>query len=80
MSGIAKMTTSERLAAIQKKEQGMLQALHSESEKRIEQSARLRELRLAKEAQEAAGKLALNALRMKTKGFMKRRRAPPRVA
>jgi hypothetical protein len=59
MSGNAKTAAAERYAAIQKKDRGVLQTIQTEAQIRVDKTAKLRQLRLAKEAEDAAGKLAL---------------------
>lgn len=74
MRGNAKTTAEERYAAIQKKDLSVLKIIQSEAQIRRDKSAKLRELRLAKEAQDAAGKLALQGQR--TKAAPKKPRLP----
>ena len=48
----------ERYAEIQKRERGIRQELDNETKLRLEKAAKLRQLRLAKEAEDAAEKQA----------------------
>ena len=75
MGGTAKTKAEERYAAIQRKDRGLLQTIQTASQVRLEKSAKLRQLRLAKEAQDAAEELALQELRAKAAGAPKKARA-----
>jgi hypothetical protein len=77
---LAKMTASRskaeaRYAEIQKREHGMKQALDNETRLRLEKTARLRQLRLAKEAEDAAAKQAAKDIKTAGKSAFKKPRA-----
>jgi hypothetical protein len=57
MAGAAKTKAEKQYAEIQKKDKVIIQNMQSASQIRLEKSARLRELRVAKEVQDAAEKL-----------------------
>jgi hypothetical protein len=76
MRGNAKTTAAERYAAIQKKDQGVLKTIQTEAQIRAEKSAKLRQLRLAKEAQDAVDKQALLEQQAKAGGVPKKPRVP----
>jgi colicin import membrane protein len=66
----------ERYAAIQKRERGLKQELDTSTRLRLEKTAKLRELRIAKEAEEAAEKQA--AKDIKSAGKTAFKKAPAR--
>jgi hypothetical protein len=64
----------ERYLAIQARERGIKQELDNATKLRLEKTARLRELRLAKEAKDAAEKKAAKNLRGAGKNAFKKAR------
>ena len=54
----SRSTAEERYAEIQKRERGIRQELDNATKLRLEKAAKLRQLRLAKEAEDAAEKQA----------------------
>lgn len=76
----ANMTASrskaeERYAELLKRERGIRQELDNATRLRLEKTARLRQLRLAKEAEEAAGKKAAKDMKAASKGAAKKARS-----
>ena len=74
------MTTSrskaeERYAEIQKRERGIKQELDNATKLRLEKAAKLRQLRLANEAEDAAEKQAAEYIKAAGKSAFKK--APP---
>jgi len=74
---LAKMTASrseaeERYAQIQKRERSGKQELDDATRLRLEKTARLRQLRLAKEAEDAAAKQAAHDIKAAGKGAFKK--------
>jgi hypothetical protein len=67
----------QRYAEIQKRERGLLQEIDTATRLRLEKTARLRELRLAKEAQDAAEKQAAKDIKAAGKGAFKKARSRP---
>jgi hypothetical protein len=65
----------QRYAEIQKRERGLLQDIDTATRLRLEKTARLRELRLAKEAQDAAEKQAAKDIKAAGKGAFKKARS-----
>jgi hypothetical protein len=73
----SKMTASrskaeERYAEIQKRERGIRQESDNATRLRLEKTARLRQLRLAKEAEDAAAKQAASDIKAAGKGAFKK--------
>jgi hypothetical protein len=64
----------ERYAEIQKRERGIRQELDNATRLRLEKTARLRQLRLAKEAEDAAEKQAAKDIKAAGKGAFKKAR------
>ncbi len=64
----------ERYAEIQKRERGIRQELDNATRLRLEKTARLRQLRLAKEAEEAAEKQAAKDIKSAGKAAFKKAR------
>jgi|SRR5215469_15172503 len=64
----------ERYAEIQKRERGIKQELDNATKLRLEKTARLRQLRLAKEAQDAAEKRAAKDVKAAGKSALKKAR------
>jgi hypothetical protein len=62
----------ERYAEIQKRDRGIKQELDSATKLRLEKTARLRQLRLAKEAEDAAAKQAGHDIKAAGKGAFKK--------
>ena len=76
------MTTSrskaeERYAEIQKRERGIRQELDNATKLRLEKAAMLRQLRLAKEAEDAADKQAAEDIRAAGKNAFRKGRPSP---
>jgi hypothetical protein len=76
---LAKMTASrskaeERYAEIQKRERGIRQELDNATRLRLEKAAKLRQLRLAKEAEDAAEKQAAKDIKAAGKSAFKKAR------
>jgi hypothetical protein len=74
------MTTSrskaeERYAEIQKRELGLKQELDTATRLRLEKTAKLRELRIAKEAEDTAEKQAAKDIKAAAKAAPKKARA-----
>lgn len=65
----------ERYAEIQKRERGLRQELDTATRLRLEKTAKLRQLRLAKEAEDAAQKQAAKDIKTAGKGAIKKARA-----
>ena len=65
----------ERYAEIQKRERGIRQDLDNATRLRLEKAAKLRQLRLAKEAEDAALKQAAKDIKAAGKGVFKKRAA-----
>jgi hypothetical protein len=64
----------ERYAEIQKRERGIMQELDNATKLRLEKTARLRQLRLAKEAKDAAEKRAAKDVKTAGKSAFKKAR------
>jgi hypothetical protein len=64
----------ERYAEIQKRERGLRQELDNATRLRLEKTAKLRQLRLAKEAEDAAQKQAAKDIKTAGKGTVKKAR------
>jgi hypothetical protein len=64
----------ERYAEIQKRERGIKQELDNATKLRLEKTARLRQLRLAKEAKDAAEKQAAKDIKPAGKSAFKKTR------
>ena len=64
----------ERYAEIQKRERGIRQELDNATRLRLEKAAKLRELRLAKEAEDAAEKQAAKDIKAAGKSAFKKAR------
>jgi hypothetical protein len=64
----------ERYAEIQKRERGIKQELDNATKLRLEKTARLRQLRLAKEAKDAAEKRASKDVKAAGKSALKKAR------
>lgn len=64
----------ERYAEIQKREHGMKQEIDNATRLRLEKTARLRQLRLAKEAEDAAAKQAAKDIKAAGKSAFKKPR------
>lgn len=64
----------ERYAEIQKRERGLRQELDNATRLRLEKTAKLRQLRLAKEAEDAAQKQAAKDIKTTGKGTVKKAR------
>ncbi len=64
----------ERYAEIQKRERGIKQELETATRLRLEKTAKLRQLRIAKEAEEAAEKQAAKDIKAAGKGAFKKAR------
>jgi hypothetical protein len=73
---VSRSKAEERYAEIQKREHGLKQELDKETRLRLEKTARLRQLRLAKEAEDAAAKQAAKDIKAAGKGAFKKTRAP----
>jgi regulator of replication initiation timing len=77
-----KMTASrskaeQRYAEIQKREHSIRQELDNATRLRLEKSAKLRQLRLAKEAEDAAEKQAAKDIKAASKSALKKPRVRP---
>ncbi len=70
----------ERYAEIQKRERGIKQEIDNATRLRLEKAAKLRQLRLAKEAEDAAEKQAAKDIKAAGKGAFKKPRARPATA
>ena len=64
----------ERYAEIQKRERGIRQELDNATRLRLEKAAKLRQLRLAKEAEDAAEKQAAKDIKVAGKSAFKKAR------
>jgi len=67
----------ERYAEIQKRERGIRQELDNATKLRLEKAAKLRQLRLAKEAEDAAEKQAAEDIRAAGKNAFRKARPSP---
>jgi hypothetical protein len=67
----------ERYAEIQKRERGIRQELDNATKLRLEKAAMLRQLRLAKEAEDAAEKQAAEDIRAAGKNAFRKARPSP---
>jgi hypothetical protein len=67
----------ERYAEIQKRERGIRQELDNATKLRLEKAAELRQLRLAKEAEDAAEKQAAEDIRAAGKNAFRKARPSP---
>jgi hypothetical protein len=67
----------ERYAEIQKRERGIRQELDNATKLRLEKAAKLRELRWAKEAEDAAEKQAAEDIRAAGKNAFRKARPSP---
>ena len=65
----------ERYAEIQKRERGIKQELDDATRLRLEKTARLRQLRLAKEAEDAAAKQAAHDIKAAGRDAFKKTRS-----
>jgi len=70
----------ERYAEIQKRERGIKQEIDNATRLRLEKAAKLRQLRLAKGAEDAGEKLAAKDIKAAGKGAFKKPRARPATA
>jgi hypothetical protein len=69
---VSRSKAEERYAEIQKRERGIKQELDDATRLRLEKTARLRQLRLAKEAEDAAAKQAAIDIQAAGKGAFKK--------
>jgi hypothetical protein len=69
---VSRSIAEERYAEIQKRERGIKQELDDATRLRLEKTARLRQLRLAKEAEDAAAKQAAHDIKAAGKGAFKK--------
>ena len=67
----------ERYAEIQKRERGIKQELETATRLRLEKTAKLRQLRIAKETEHAAEKQASKDIKAAGKGAFKKSRLHP---
>jgi hypothetical protein len=72
---IARSAAENRFAAMQKRDLDIRQELDKATRLRLEKTAKLRELRLAKEAQDAAEKLAAADIKAAGRGALKKARS-----
>jgi hypothetical protein len=72
---IARSTAENRFAAMQKRDLDIRQELDKATTLRLEKTTRLRHLRLAKEAQDAAAKQASKDIKAAGKGASKKARS-----
>src|SRR3974377_998272 len=80
-SGAQKMTVSrskaeDRYAQIRKRERGLNQEVDAAARERADKKARLRQLRLAEEAEDAAEKQAAKDIKAAGEGVFKKSRLP----
>jgi hypothetical protein len=73
---VSRSKAEERYAEIQKRERGIKQEIDTATRLRLEKTAKLRQLRLAKEAEDAAAKQAAKDIKTAGKGAFKKTRAP----
>jgi hypothetical protein len=73
MPNTSKSKAEKKYAELQKKDKETIQTVQSASQKRLEKSAKLRELRLTMEARDAAEKLELQK-QAQTDGVVKKPR------
>ena len=71
---VSRSKAEQRYAEIQKREHGLKQDLDKEARLRLEKTARLRQLRLAKEAEDAAAKQAAKDIKTAGKTAFKKTR------
>ena len=69
---IIRSKAEERYAEIQKRQRGIKQELDDATRLRLEKTARLRQLRLAKEAEDAAANQAAQDIKAAGKGTFKK--------
>ncbi len=72
----ARSTAEDRYAQIRKRELGLNQEMDAAARERADKTARLRKLRLAKEAEDAAEKQAAKDIKAAGKGVSKKVRVP----
>jgi len=70
----SRSTAEERYAEIQKRERGIRQELDNATKLRLEKAAKLRQLRLAKEAEDAAEKQPAEDIRAAGKNAFRKAR------
>jgi hypothetical protein len=70
----ARSKVEDRHAQIRKREQGLNQEIDAAARERADKTARLRQLRLAKEAEDAAEKQAAKDIKAAGKGVFKKLR------
>ena len=68
----ARSKAEDRYAQIRKREQGLNQEIDAAARERADKTARLRQLRLAKEAEDAAEKQAAKDIKAAGKGVFKK--------
>ena len=76
---IARSKAEEFYAQIRKRQQSLNQEADAAARERADKTARLRQLRLAKEAENAAEKQAAKDIKAAGKGAFKRQRVPSSV-
>ena len=72
---IARSKAEDRYAQLRKRENGLNQEIDAAARQRADKTARLRQLRLAKEAEEAAEKQAAKDIKAAGKGAFKKPRS-----
>ena len=72
---IARSKAEDRYAQIRKRENGLNQEIDAAARERADKTARLRQLRLAKEAEDAAEKQAAKDLKAAGKGAVRKPRS-----
>jgi hypothetical protein len=70
---VTRSKAEERYAQIRKRENGLKQEIDAEARQRLDKTAKLRQLRLAKEAADAAEKQAAKDIKAAGKGAFKKR-------
>lgn len=80
MTGTARTKAQERYAEIQKKDRGIHQDIQNAARLLHEKTAKLRQLRLAKEAEDATAKLEAKKLKAQKAAAPKKQRSRPQAA
>ena len=73
---VTRSKAEERYAKLQRREQGLQQESDAAARQRADKTAKLRQLRLAKESEDAAQKQAAKDIKAAGKGAFKKPRVP----
>ncbi len=77
---VSRSKAEERYAQIQRREHGVKQEIDVAARQRADKTAKLRQLRLAKEAEDAAAKQAAKDIKAAGRGAFKKPRVPSSAA